>query len=180
MNRKTPYLCGFWRFANAWLKNAIQGEKKMAFVKRKLTQDDILWLRSMKAPTFISGDYGACIVENVKKTIALVCLGGQGFMTEKGKYISDIPEVWLLIWNNHFVKIELFHAKKTVVDNKKVEAFFSIQKIVCEKSLIENSEEVLKAIKETLEVYGTDDPGVEFEDVHFLRVAVPVYVTDVW
>lgn len=152
----------------------------MEFIKRELTQEDLLWLRSIKAPTFISGDYGACIVEDAKKMIALVCLGGQGFMTDKGEYISDIPEVWLLIWNNRFVKIELFHAKKTVVDNEKVEAFFSIRKIVCEKSLIENSEEVLKIIKETLEVYGTDDPGVEFENVHFLRVAVPIYVTNVW
>lgn len=149
----------------------------MAFIKRKLTKEDKLWLRSIKAPTFISGDYGACIVENEKKEIALVCLGGQGVMTEKGKYISDIPEVWLLIWNEHFVKIDLFHAQKTVVPNKRVEAFFSIQKIVCEKCFIENTEEVLKIIKETLEVYGTDSPGVEYEDVHFLRIAEPVYVS---
>ncbi len=104
----------------------------MAFIKRKLTKEDKLWLRSIKAPTFISGDYGACIVENEKKEIALVCLGGQGVMTEKGKYISDMPEVWLLI---------------------------------------------LKIIKEALEVYGTDAPGVEYEDVHFWRFAEPVYVS---
>lgn len=151
----------------------------MPYIKRELTQDDELWLRSMKAPTFISGDYGACIVEDVKKKISLVCLGGQGVMTEKGEYISDIPEEWLLIWNEHFVKIDLFHAQKTVVHNKKVEGFFSIQKIICERIFMENSEEVLKIIKETLEVYGTDDPGVEYEDVHFLKIAKPIYVTNV-
>ena len=57
-------------------------------------------------------------------------------MTEKGKYISDIPEAWLHIWNEHFVKIDLFHAQKTVVPNKRVEAFFSIQKIVCENKML--------------------------------------------
>lgn len=151
----------------------------MAFIKRKLTQEDKLWLRSIKAPTFISGDYGAYIVEDEQKKIALVCLGGQGVMTEKGECISDIPEEWLLIWNNHFVKIDLFHAQKTVVHNKKVEAFFSIQKIICEKSFIENGKEILKIIKETLEVYGTDAPGVEFEDIHFLKITEPIYVTSV-
>lgn len=151
----------------------------MAFIKRKLTKEDKLWLRSIKAPTFISGDYGAAIVEDAKKKIALVCLGGQGVMTEKGECISDIPEVWLLIWNDHFVKIDLFHTQKTVVRNKKVEAFFSIQKIVCEKCFIENGEEVLKKIKESLEAYGTDSPGVEYEDVHFLKVTEPIYVTNV-
>ncbi len=151
----------------------------MAFIKRKLTQEDKLWLRSIKAPTFISGDYGACIVEDVKKKVALVCLGGQGVMTEKGEYISDIPEEWLLIWDNHFVKIDLFYAQKTVVHNKKVEAFFSIQKIICEKKFMENSKEVLEMIKEILVAYGTDYPGVEYEDVHFLKITAPIYVTNV-
>ncbi len=151
----------------------------MAFVKRELTKEDELWLRSIKAPTFISEDYGACIVEDAKKKISLVCLGGQGVMTEKGECISDIPEEWLLIWNEHFVKIDLFHAQKTVVHNKKVEGFFSIQKIICEKSFKESGKEILEILKETLEVYGTDDPGVEYEDVHFLKIAEPIYVTNV-
>ena len=66
-----------------------------------------------------------------------------------------------------------------MVHNKKVEAFFSIQKIVCEKGFIEKGEKVLKIIKETLEVYGTDVPGVEYENVHFLKITEPIYVTNV-
>lgn len=151
----------------------------MTFTKRKLTREDKLWLRSMKAPTFIAGDYGACIVEAAQEKIALLCLGGQGVMTEKGEYISDIPEQWLLIWNNHFVKIDLYHTQKTVIHNKKVEGFFSIQKIMCEKNLLDHGDDIIKIIKEALRVYGTDYPGVEQEDIHFLRIPEPIYVTNV-
>lgn len=83
----------------------------MAFIERLVTKEDQEWLDQFIIFMARENGYGKYLVEDKDRNICMVSTFGQGIMNLEGKYLSEIPIISTLIWNNKTIEIESYESK---------------------------------------------------------------------
>lgn len=151
----------------------------MEFIKRVITEEDERWLDKFNIEYPFSSrftvSYGEWIVENKEDNAFLLRIAGQGAMESDGSHISDLPLVFVLIWQNQCFDIDAFICINTIGENSKneVEILYDIEKIMSPPGLERYKDKIKKLVMDGITAYGTNIDFLDVKDIRFLNVSEP-------